>query len=131
MRELLRARRQLRPGLELFRRGRRRPLPQRLWEPSVRPRDDVRERGHERVCGVERCRSEHAGVHVGRPGPDLDVEVEHAAYAHIERGLPASNHSAVEDQRRVRPALILLEPFHDRIAADLLLAVEAEANVDR
>ena len=57
--------------------------------------------------------------------------IHHAANADHEGGLATPDHRAVEDQRRVRIALIGVDPLDDRVAADLLLAVEREADVDR
>ena len=57
------------------------------------------------------------------------MEVEHPADADRERRLAAAHHPAVEDQRGVRRALVRRDPFDDRVAADLLLAVEREADV--
>ena len=46
-------------------------------------------------------------------------------------GHVALQHPAVEDHARVRAALVLRDPVDDRVAADLLLAVEREAEIDR
>ena len=58
------------------------------------------------------------------------MEIEHPADPDAERGHVAPDHRAVEDHRRVRQSPILLDPLHDRVASDLLLAVEREADVD-
>ena len=70
-------------------------------------------------------------MHVGRAGPDMQMRVHHAANADHEPRLATPDHRAVEDQRRVRTALIGIDPLDDRVAADLLFAVEREADVDR
>ena len=49
----------------------------------------------------------------------------------LNAGSLAADHAAVEDDRRVRAALVGLEELDDRVAAGLLLAVAAEADVDR
>ncbi len=131
LRELLRPGRQLCPRLELLGRRRRRPLAQLVREPAVGARKNGAQSGHERVSGVERRRAEHARVHVGLACPDLQMHVHHSANAHHEGRLPAPDHRAVEDESRIRSALIGVDPFDDRVAADLLLAVEREADVDR
>ena len=46
-------------------------------------------------------------------------------------GHVAPQHSAVEDHAGVGAALVLRDPVGDRVAADLLLAVERDAEVDR
>ena len=46
-------------------------------------------------------------------------------------GHVAAQHSAVEDHARVGASLVLRDPVGDRVAADLLLAVERDAEVDR
>ena len=48
-----------------------------------------------------------------------------------ELGHAALRHAAVEDQRRIGAALVVLEEVDDRVAADLLLAVAGDADVDR
>ena len=70
-------------------------------------------------------------MHVGPAGADMQMRVHHAANADHEPRLGAPDHRAVEDQRRVRVALIGIHPFDDGVAADLLLSVEGEADVDR
>ena len=59
------------------------------------------------------------------------MEIEHSTNADCESRLTATGHGPVEDERHVRPPLVLLDPLHDRVASDLLLTVEAEAHVDR
>ena len=49
----------------------------------------------------------------------------------VERGHVAPDHAAVEDDRRVAAALVGGEEVDDRVPAGLLLAVAAEADVDR
>ena len=49
----------------------------------------------------------------------------------MNAGSPGSDHVGVEDDRRVRPALVGSEEVDDRVAADLLLAVAADTDVDR
>ena len=83
------------------------------------------------ACGIEGCGTEHAGVHVRLAGSYAKVEVQHPPDAHVEDGLSPANHRPVENQRGVRPTLVLLDPLHDGVAADLFLAVEGEAHVDR
>ena len=59
------------------------------------------------------------------------MEIEHPANRDRERRQPSTNHRAVEDESRVGRAVVLLDPLHDRVAADLLLAVERETHVHR
>ena len=58
------------------------------------------------------------------------MQVDHAAHADHEGRLTAPDHPAVEDQRGVGGAFVGVDPLLDRVAADLLLAVEGEADVD-
>ena len=51
--------------------------------------------------------------------------------ATLNAGTSRADHAAVEDDRRVGAALVGLEELDDRVAAGLLLAVAAEADVDR
>ena len=81
--------------------------------------------------GVQRGGPEHARVHVRPPGANAQVEVDHPPHADREARLPAPDHRAVEDQRDGGRPLVLVDPVDDRAAADLLLAVEREADVDR
>ena len=46
-------------------------------------------------------------------------------------GTPLLHHAAVEYDGGVRAAFVLHDPVHDRVTADLLLAVAREAEVDR
>ena len=89
------------------------------------------ERLHQRVRGVERGAAVDARVQILVAGAKRDVEVRHAARREIEGGDIAPDHPAVEDDRRVRAALVRLEELDDRVAAGLLFAVAAEAHVDR
>ena len=106
------------------------PSPQRLGEPPV-ARDDADERLHERVRSVQRRAAVDAGVEVALAGPQRDVEVDDAARRDVERRHVAADHAAVEDDRRVGAALVGREEVDDRVPAGLLLAVAAEADVDR
>ncbi len=51
--------------------------------------------------------------------------------ARLKAGTSMRDHPAVEDDPRVGAGLVLLDPVDDRRAADLLLAVEREAEIDR
>ena len=62
--------------------------------------------------------------------PHLDVEADEAAGRELDRRDVAPEHPAVEDHGRVGAALVLCNPVGDRVAADLLLAVEGDAEVD-
>ena len=62
---------------------------------------------------------------------DPDMEVADSARRDVERRLPAPRHVGVEDHGGVGPALVLADPVDDRVAADLLLAVARDADVDR
>ena len=64
--------------------------------------------------------------------PHAEVEIDHPAHADVEARLLARDHRAVEDQSATsaRPSSCV-DPLDDRVAADLLLAVEGEADVDR
>ena len=128
--ELVGARRQLIPAGELLVGRLGDAFAQRLGERPV-VRDGGAQRLHQRVRGVERGAAVHAGVQVALAGAERDVEVRHPARGDIERRHVAPDHPAVEDDRRVRPALVGLEELDDRVAAGLLLAVAAEPDVDR
>ncbi len=80
---------------------------------------------------VERGGAEHPGVHVRRAGAYAEVEVDHPAHADHESRLAAPDHRTVEDHRHVGATLVGVDPVDDRVAADLLLAVERKAHVDR
>ncbi len=129
--ELLAARRKLRPGFALLGGRRSTARPQRLGKQPVRAGLDGAQRGHQRMRRIQCCRSEHPGVHVRRPRPHTEMEIQHPANGDRERRQPSPNHRAVEDESRIRRAVVLLDPLHDRVAADLLLAVERETHVHR
>ena len=59
----------------------------------------------------------------------VDVEVREPAGRDVERRQTATDHDAVEDDPRVGAAFVALEELDDRVAADLLFAVAAEADV--
>ena len=80
---------------------------------------------------IERDAAVHPGVQVAVAGPHREVEVADAAQADLDRRHVPAKHHPVEDDRRVRPTLVLLEPLHDRVAAGLLLPVTREAHVHR
>ena len=94
-------------------------------------RDERVEHLDHRVRGVQRSAAVHAGVQVALAGSQRDVEVDDAARRDVERGNVAADHAAVEDDRRVGATLVRFEEVDDRVAAGLLLAVAAEAHVDR
>ena len=64
-----------------------------------------------------------AGVQIALAAPNLHVHVAHPAYRDVEDRDAAPEHAAVEHDRDVGAALVLLEELHDRVAARLLLAV--------
>src|SRR5581483_9627435 len=64
-------------------------------------------------------------------GAERDVEVGEPARRDVERRQVAADHAAVEDDGGVGAALVAREEVDDRVAADLLLAVAAEADVHR
>ncbi len=103
---------------------------QRLRDPPVL-RDDRRERLHQRVCRVHGDAAVQARVEISLARSNPHVEVAEPPQRRVERGDPWLLHAAVEDDRRVRPTLVGSDPVDDRLAADLLLGVEGEANVDR
>ena len=80
---------------------------------------------------VERHAAVHPGVQVALAGPHLDVDADEAAGRELDRRHVAAQHPAVEDHARVGAALVLRDPVGDRVAADLLLAVAGDAEVDR
>jgi len=59
------------------------------------------------------------------------VEVRDAACCDVERRDVASDHPAVEDHGGVGAPVVGLDELDDRVATALLLAVAAEAHVDR
>ena len=83
------------------------------------------------VDRVQRRVAVHPGVQVALPGADADVEGGEPARRDRERRQVSALHAAVEDHAGVGAALVLLEELDDRLAADLLLAVRDDANVDR
>ena len=80
---------------------------------------------------VERHAAVHPGVQVALARPHLDVDADEAAGRELDRRDVAPEHPAVEDHAGVGPALVLRDPVGDRVAADLLLAVVRDAEVDR
>ena len=81
---------------------------------------------------VQRRAAVHPGVQVALARPHLDVERRsRPRVASSNVGHVAAQHPAVEDDARVGAALVLRDPVDDRVAADLLLAVAREAEVDR
>ena len=85
----------------------------------------------ERMRGVQRGPAVEPRVEVALTRPNRDVEVDEPARREHERGQAAPDHVGVEDHRRVGAALVGREEVDDRVAADLLLAVAAEPDVDR
>ena len=85
---------------------------------------------HEGVDRVERDAAVHAGVEIARAGAHLHVEADEAAGGELDRRHVAPEHPAVEDHGGVGATLVLRDEVGDRAAADLLLAVEREAEVD-
>ncbi len=92
------------------------------------PRQDL---GIKHVDGVQRRAAVHARVEIALPRRHLDVEGDEPARREAEHRHVDAEHSAVEDDARVRAPLVLLDPVDDRRSADLLLAVAREAEVDR
>ena len=60
-----------------------------------------------------------------------DVEVDEPPHGQVERRRVRPRHAAVEDEAGVGAALVGGEKVDDRVAADLLLAVEGDPDVDR
>ena len=82
------------------------------------------------VDRVQRRAAVHAGVQVALAGPHLDVDADEAAGRELDRRDVTPQHPAVEDHAGVGAALVLRDVVDDRVAADLLLAVERDAEVD-
>ena len=80
---------------------------------------------------VQRDAAEEPRVQIALSGADRDVEVAEPAERGVERRHSQLLEAPVEDDRGVRPTLVRCDPFDDRLAADLLLGVEREANVHR
>jgi hypothetical protein len=64
-----------------------------------------------------------------RPGPHVEAPGHHAPDRGGQRRPPARHHAGVEDERRVVALVDALEPAHDGLAADLLLAVGDDRHV--
>ena len=94
-------------------------------------RQDAAERRHQRVDRVQRRVAVHAGMEVARARADAHVEGGEPARRDRDRRLVPVLHAAVEDHADVGAALVLLQELDDRLAADLLLAVGDDAEVDR
>ncbi len=86
---------------------------------------------HQDVDRVERRTAVVPGVHVALAGPHLQMEGDEAACREPELGLLGACHPTVEDDAGVGAALVRLEEVHDRVAADLLLAVRDDSDVHR
>ncbi len=93
-------------------------------------RQHARERLHQGVHRVERCAAVRSRVEIPGPGPDLDVEIAEPAHRDVEARDVALDHAAVEDDRRVGAPAVGCDPVHDRMPADLLLAVAGKSEVD-
>lgn len=130
VRQLVVARGQLRPRREFLVGRRCRADTQLVGKATVRAWQDARQSRHQSVRRVEGRRTEHAGVHVRRPRANAEVEVQHPADRNGERGLAPTDHPAVEDQSGIGTPGVGSDPLDDRVAPDLLLAVEGEADVD-
>ena len=90
------------------------------------------ERLHQRVDGVQRGAAEDARVQIALAGAEAHVEVDQArASPRSNAGTSSRGHAAVEDDAGVGAALVGGEEIDDRVPADLLLAVAADADVDR
>jgi hypothetical protein len=70
-------------------------------------------------------------VEVARRRAHVDRELDDPAHADRERGRVLVLHARVEDDRAVRAALVGLEPVERVVPADLLLALDEHAHVDR
>ena len=122
---------QLRPARELLRGRRRDALAQRLDERAV-----VRDRARRASC-ISACAAFSAAppympeCRSRSPVRSVTWKYADAARREVEGRHVAADHAAVEDDRRVGAALVGLEELDDRVAAGLLLAVAAEADVDR
>ena len=77
----------------------------------------------------ERRTAEHARVEVALARPDGEMQVADAPQRGADRRQRLRRVAAVEDERHVGRAGVLLDPVHDRVPADLLLGVDREANV--
>src|SRR5918999_1669168 len=85
----------------------------------------------ERVDGVEDGIAVDARVKVSLSGADADLERDEAACGDPDRGDVLPLHEAVEDHAGIRAALVGGQEVHDRVAADLLLAVAGDSYVHR
>ena len=63
--------------------------------------------------GVQRRSAEQARVEVALARAEADVEVREAAHGEVERGDALAGHAAVEDEARVRSALVTGEEVDD------------------
>ena len=106
------------------------PTLQRLGNAAV-ARQDRAQRRHQGVDRILRRVAVHPRVQVARAGADAHVEGGEPAGRDRERRQVPVLHAAVEDHARIGAAVVLLEELDDRLAADLLLAVRDDANVDR
>ena len=120
----------LRPARALLLGDGRDPDPQRLRHAAV-AREDPAERLRQGMDRVHRRVAVHPRVQVALAGAHADVEGGEAAGRDRERRQVARFHAAVEDHARVGAALVLRQELDDRLAADLLLAVRDDADVDR
>ena len=128
--ELLRPRREPGPVLELLVARRRDALPERLRQPAVAG-EERSERLRERVDRVQRRPAVVAGVEVALARSDVEVERDQAARREHELGRVPALHPAVEDEARVRRAVVGSEKARDRVAARLLLAVADDPEAHR
>src|SRR4029079_18170162 len=59
------------------------------------------------------------------------MEVTETPCSDVERRLPAFGLVRIEDDRRIRTALVLGEPVDDRMPTDFLLAVARDPDIHR
>ena len=69
-------------------------------------------------------------MQVALAGPHLDVEADEPSRRELDRRHVPPEHPAVEDHTGIGTTLVLRHPVGDRVAADLLLAVVRDTEVD-
>jgi hypothetical protein len=92
--------------------------------------EDACEQRHEDVERVQRRTAVRARMEIALARPHFDVEVERPARRDREHRRLVVQHGGVEDHAGACRTGCLLEMPEDRRAADLLLAVEQEPDVD-
>ena len=130
-REHFRARGQGAPRGDLVRSGRAQAGAQLVTQPAVGAGDDLGEHLREHVRRAQCHAAVDARVEVAARGAHAHVGDDDAAHGDVQRRPLLVHHGAVEDDRAVGAALVLVHVAQDARATDFLLALQQHAYVHR